>query len=113
MQDCVFCKIANKKLSAKIAYEDDNFIAFQDLKPKSLVHMLIIPKKHYGAISTLLDDDFKMVGDLMKVAKHLAEQEGIDKSGYRIVINSGKDSGMQVDHLHLHLLGGSQLNDIN
>jgi len=113
MDNCIFCQIANKKIPAKVHYEDDDFIAYEDIKPKALIHLLVIPKQHAGAMSTLMDDDFLMMGNLLKVAKHIAEKERISRTGYRIVINSGKDSGMEVDHLHLHLLGGSQLNDIN
>lgn len=113
MDSCIFCQIAQKKIPAKIHYEDNDFIAFEDVNPKAVTHILVIPKQHYGAISTLLDQDFTMLGNLFKTAKLIAEEKGVSRTGYRLVLNSGKDSGMQVDHLHLHLLGGSQLNDIN
>ncbi len=113
MEKCIFCQIANKSIPTEIIYENDDFMVFKDVNPKADVHFLVIPKKHYSAISTLKADDFLMVGELFKVAKLIAEQKNIARSGYRLVINSGQDSGMQVNHLHLHILGGSKLNDIN
>ena len=113
MSECLFCQIASKQIPAKIHFENDDFVAFEDINPKAIVHLLIVPKKHYDAMSSLKDKDTGMLGKLLNTARIVAEQEGIAQSGYRLVINSGKDSGMEVDHLHLHLLGGSQLNAIN
>ncbi len=113
MDDCIFCKIINGEVPTKIEFEDDNFIAFNDINPKAKLHILIIPKKHFDSISILRSDDFLMMGELFKVAQRIAAKKAIIDSGYRLIINSGKDAGMAVKHLHLHLLGGEQLGDLN
>jgi len=106
MTDCLFCKIAEGEVPSTKRYEDDNFFAFDDINPKAKIHILIIPKKHYGSISTLKNDDFSMVGKLIETAKELAEKEGIES--FRLVFNNGADAGMEIDHLHLHFLGGEK-----
>ena len=110
MPECIFCKIAKKEIPAKIRYEDDNFIAFDDINKKASQHILIIPKKHLESISTLKNDEFSVVGKMVKIAKYIAIKENIDS--FRLVFNNGKDAGMEVDHLHLHLLGGGKLKGI-
>ena len=109
MQNCLFCKIANKEVSAEIVYEDDKFIAFNDIKPVTPVHLLIIPKKHIPSINHLESRDKELIGGLFLVAQKIARAEGVDKTGYRLIFNMGKDAGQTVDHLHLHLLGGKKL----
>lgn len=106
MKKCIFCQIANNQLPSIKRYEDKDFYAFCDINPKAKVHILIVPKKHYGSISTLGANNFKMVGNLIKIAKLIAKQEGLNS--FRIVFNNGKDAGMEIDHLHLHLLGGNK-----
>lgn len=107
--DCLFCKIANKEVPAEIVYEDDKFIAFNDIKPVTPVHLLIIPKKHIPSINHLESRDKELIGGLFLVAQKIARAEGVDKTGYRLIFNMGKDAGQTVDHLHLHLLGGKKL----
>jgi histidine triad (HIT) family protein len=107
MADCLFCKIAKKEIPSSIVYEDDKVFAFNDINPKAPTHILIIPKKH---ISSVADEGVAaVVGDLFSVMKKLAEEKGVDKTGYRIIVNHGKDSGQAVPHLHFHLLGGRPL----
>lgn len=113
MSDCIFCRIVNKEIDVPFVFENENFVAFKDIQPKALKHFLVIPKKHFGAISTLSETDSKMLGELLNVGRIVAKEQGIAESGFRFVINSGPDSGMEVGHLHLHILGGSKLNDIN
>jgi histidine triad (HIT) family protein len=83
---------------------NDEIAAFRDVNPQAPVHVLVIPKKHIGSLDDLSDP--KLLGEMMAVAAAIARQEGIAKTGYRTVINTGKDGGQSVDHLHIHLLGG-------
>ena len=106
MENCIFCKIASGEIPSQKVYEDDKAIAFYDLEPQAPVHVLIVPKKHYDNV-TMVDDD-ALMGHLMQVASSVAEQLGV-KAGFRLVINTGKDGGQSVNHLHIHLLGGREL----
>ena len=109
MKDCIFCKIANKEIPTKIVYEDDKIFAFTDIKPVAPVHLLIIPKKHIPSIDYLGGEDKELIGELFLVAQKLARKYGIDKTGYRLIFNVGRDAGQTIDHLHLHLIGGTRL----
>jgi len=104
MADCLFCKIAKKELKSDVVYEDEKILAFNDIAPQSPVHILVIPKSHIGSITEL--DDYSVLMDLYKVINHLAVEKGIADTGFRVVVNHGRDSGQAVLHLHLHLLGG-------
>ena len=106
---CIFCNIVNKKSPAKIIYEDDKIIAFPDINPSAPVHILIIPKKHIKSANELKAEDQALLGKMILTAKKLAKENKIDQSGYRLVINTGKDGGQIIEHLHLHLLGGKKL----
>ncbi len=107
--DCLFCQIATHEVPAKIKFEDANFIAFDDINPKAKIHILIIPKKHIHSVAALNDADADLVGKLILTARDIAKEQGIDRTGYRLVFNSGTDAGQVVDHLHLHLIGGERL----
>lgn len=109
MSECIFCKILNKEVSTKIIYKDDNTIAFKDIKPVTPVHLLIIPKKHIPTVDHLESGDKKLIGELFLTAQKIAREQGVSESGYRLIINVGRDAGQTVDHLHLHLLGGKKL----
>ncbi len=102
--DCIFCKIANKEIKGDIVFENENVIAFNDINPKAPVHILVIPKKHIESMLKIEDNDKELIGELVLSAKKIAEQKGL--AGYKLVINTGRDGGQIVDHLHLHLLGG-------
>lgn len=104
MENCVFCKIANKEISAQIIYEDDKIIAFKDIKPKAPVHILIIPKKHIVSLDHVEIQDKTLVGDLVFAAQKIARDKNI--KGYKLLINVGRDGGQVVEHLHMHLLSG-------
>lgn len=106
---CVFCKIANREIEIEIILEDKDFIIFKDINPKAPIHFLIIPKTHIGPVNTLSYNDRELVGGLILKAKEAAEKIGVSSSGYRLIINVGKDAGMEVEHLHLHLLAGKLL----
>ena len=106
---CVFCKIANKEIPADIVYEDEKYMAFKDINPKAPIHILIIPKEHIEKLADINDTNKGIIGDMTVVANKVAKQLGIDKTGYRIVINNGPDAGQEVYHIHMHLLGGKKL----
>ena len=109
MKDCIFCKIAKRETSAEVIYKDDKFIAFKDVNPKAPIHFLIIPKKHIPSVDHLKNRDKKLIGELFLVAQKIAKEKGVDKTGYRLTLNVGKDAGQTIDHLHLHLIGGKKL----
>jgi len=107
--ETIFTKIIRREIPAKIVYEDDLSLAFLDITPKAPVHVLIIPKKPIESLEDLQPEDLPTIAHLFSVVKKVAEIKGVAKSGYRIVINCGKEGGQEVPHLHLHLLGGKQL----
>ncbi len=107
--DCIFCQIAAGKIPSEILYRDDEVVAFRDINPAAPTHLLIIPGKHIPSVAHLSGTDLPLVGHMVDVANQLAKDAGISESGYRLVINYGKDSGQVVPHLHLHLLGGRKL----
>lgn len=107
--DCLFCKIIRDEIPSDKIYEDETVLAFEDINPAAPTHILIIPQKHIASINDMEMDDEKTVGHLFAVAQKLAKQLGIDEAGYRLIINSGPDSGQVVYHLHLHLLGGRKM----
>lgn len=106
MSNCIFCQIVKHKLPAKIEYEDEELIAFWDIKPAARIHILIVPKKHIESVNELKKEDMGLVCRLIEVALQLAKKRKIEKSGFRLIINTGPWSGQIVAHLHLHLLGG-------
>lgn len=112
MSGCVFCKIAAKEVSATVVYEDDDVLAFLDIHPKYRVHVLIIPKMHLASAADVIPAHDALAGKLLRVGADLAEKEGLRDSGFRLLTNTGPDSGQVVDHLHMHLLGGEPLRPI-
>ncbi len=109
MSDCIFCKIVEKKIPAKIIYEDEYALAFEDINPQAPVHTLIIPKKHIPTLLDIKEEDNNLVGHLLKVANKIANDKGIAERGFRIVTNCNPESGQTVYHIHLHILGGRQM----
>ena len=109
--NCVFCKIAAGEIPGEILYQDEEVIAFRDIEPLAPVHLLIIPRRHIPSLTHLSDTDAPLIGHMVMIANQLARDEGIDGSGYRLVINCGEQGGQIVPHLHLHLLGGKKLSD--
>jgi len=107
--NCIFCKIAAGELGTTFVYESPEIVAFRDIHPRAPVHILIIPRRHIAQVSALAEADTELVGKLIYVAKQVAEQEGLAERGYRLVFNCGPDSGQEVPHIHLHLLGGRRL----
>lgn len=108
MEDCLFCKIVNGEIPSDKVYEDEYVCAFNDIDKKAPVHILIIPKEHVSSILEL-NPDADIINKLIKAAQKIARDKGLDKDGFRLVINTGKDGGQTVNHLHIHLLGGREL----
>ncbi|MFC2047941.1 histidine triad nucleotide-binding protein [Chloroflexota bacterium] len=109
--DCIFCKIVAGKIPAATLYQDERLIAFRDINPVAPTHLLIIPKKHIPSLAQLSEAESSLIGDMVNIANQLAKREDIAESGYRLVINCGKQGGQLVPHLHMHLIGGRQLTD--
>lgn len=106
MTDCLFCKIIERKIPSKIVYEDEASLAFEDINPHAPVHVLLVPKKHISTSLEIEPADHALIGHLFEVAGKIAADKGIDKRGFRLVMNTNPESGQTVYHIHLHLLGG-------
>lgn len=102
--DCLFCKIGKKEIPASVAMEDDQVMAFKDIRPSAPVHYLVIPKQHIQSIAHLENNHKDILAKLIYTAKHLAVRLGL--KGYKLAFNVGREGGQVIDHLHLHLLGG-------
>jgi histidine triad (HIT) family protein len=106
---CIFCQIAAHEISAKILYEDEQCLVFQDTNPKAPVHLLVIPRKHIISLNENLENDKMLLGHMMSIVGRMAKEQGIDGTGYRTVINTNAEAGQTVFHLHVHILGGRSL----
>ena len=107
--NCVFCKIIAGELPSQIIFRDDQVTAFWDSNPLTPVHILIVPNKHIDSVNEALPEDEALMGHLITVAHQIAVDKKIDQSGYRLVINTGRNAGQSVFHLHLHLIGGTRM----
>jgi histidine triad (HIT) family protein len=110
MHGCIFCQIAAREVPAKILYEDEQCVVFQDTNPKAPVHLLVIPRKHITSLNDDLESDKLLLGHMMSIAGRMAKEQGVDGTGYRTVINTNAEAGQTVFHLHFHILGGRSLN---
>lgn len=108
-KDCIFCKIIAGEIPSTKVFENEHVTAFRDVNPVAPTHILIIPNKHIASINDLAAQDELLIGRMFTTAQALAAQEGITKSGYRLIINTGADGGQVVFHLHLHLIGGQKM----
>jgi|TARA_Y100001949_G_C15866006_1_gene277284 histidine triad (HIT) family protein len=109
MDKTLFEKIIDREIPAEIVFEDDYVIAFNDIDPKAPIHILIVPKKVIRSINDISENDKDLIGKMFLVARNLAKEKGIDKSGFRTIFNTNDDGGQTVYHLHLHLIGGRQM----
>lgn len=109
MESCIFCKIINKEIPAELILEDDRIVAFHDINPQAPVHILIIPKEHFASLNDLPDDKMDLLSHILLKARQIARNIGIYEKGYRIVLNTARDSGQEVFHIHFHLLGGRRM----
>ena|SRR3989344_4877839 len=104
MENCIFCKIAQKKIPSDFLFENERVLAFKDIRPSAPVHFLVIPKEHVQSIAHLEGNHKEIISELIFTAKDLAEKAGL--KGYKLVFNVGREGGQVIDHLHLHILGG-------
>ena len=106
MNNCLFCKIVRGEITSNKVYEDERVLAFRDIDPQAPVHVLLIPKQHFGSI---LDVDADTFGYMQTIVKKLADELGIAEKGFRVVVNTGEDGQQSVKHLHFHILGGRSM----
>jgi len=109
VSDCIFCKIVAGQAPARMLYQDEQVSAFRDIHPAGPTHILIIPNRHIASINALEPADEALMGRLFTLARELARQEGIDQTGYRLIINTGPHAGQAVFHIHMHLVGGQRM----
>lgn len=109
MDTCLFCRIIGKEIPARVVYEDEALLAFEDIRPQAPVHILLIPKAHFSSLDGADDARQDVLGRLLLKARDLARERGLDRTGYRVVLNTGSDSGQEVFHIHFHLLGGRKM----
>ncbi len=108
MQDCLFCKIISGEIPADIVFRDDHALAFRDIDPQAPTHLIIVPLRHIQKVTDIGIDDLDIMGHLFFVAKKIAEDLSLS-DGFRLVINCGRDAGQEVQHIHMHMLGGKML----
>ena len=106
MNDCLFCKISKGSIPSAKVYESDTLFAINDINPQAPTHILIIPRIHQDTLLDVEEKDHALMGSVISVANQLAKEKGIDKSGFRLVVNCGAGAGQSVFHIHFHLLGG-------
>src|SRR5687768_2534416 len=104
MSETIFDKIIRKEIPAKIAYEDEDILAFHDINPQAPLHVLVIPKRKIKAFADLEDADDELVAKLFKGASKVARELGLNAAGYRIVVNNGKHGQQTVDYIHVHII---------
>ncbi|OGD15865.1 MAG: histidine triad nucleotide-binding protein [Candidatus Aminicenantes bacterium RBG_16_63_14] len=107
--DCLFCRIVRKEIAAKILFENERILAFEDIRPRAPVHVLVIPKDHVASLNEAPEGAEALLGEILLRARALAREKGVGESGYRIVLNTARDSGQEVFHIHFHILGGRRL----
>ena len=107
--DCLFCKIAQHQIPSTVVYEDDEFIAFKDINPAAPVHLLLMPKHHIESLAAVQAGDADWLGRIMRLAPRIAYGNGCNpgpEGGFRLVVNTGREGGQEVHHLHMHVMGG-------
>ena len=109
MTDCLFCKIAAGEIPANKLLENDDIVVFEDINKVAPHHYLIIPRKHIVNVLDLKEEDTAIIGRMLHAAKETAERTGLDKSGFRLIINTGGDAGEAVHHIHMHFIGGRSM----
>lgn len=107
--NCLFCKIAKKEIPKKVVYEDDQVFAFDDIHPLAPVHVLIIPKNHIENVNSLSEADKNLAGHMILTAGKIAKNLKISEEGYKLLFRTGRHGGQEVEHIHLHLIGGAEL----
>jgi histidine triad (HIT) family protein len=105
--DCLFCRIIRREIASPLVYESPTCVAFRDINPQAPTHVLVVPRKHIASLNDA--DEPTLLGELLLAAVEVARKEGIDQSGYRTVINTNKDAGQAVFHIHVHVIGGRHM----
>ena len=106
---CLFCKIISGEIQGTVVFRDEQATAFRDINPVGPTHILIVPNRHISSVNALESSDEGLVGHLFTVAGQLAKREGIDQSGYRLILNTGPNAGQAIFHIHVHLIGGQPM----
>lgn len=109
MNNCLFCQIIKKEIPTEIIFENDLLIIFKDIHPKAPIHFLIVPKKHLSSVNELNEEDRQIISEVFLQAKKIAKANKMSEKGYRLIVNTGPDSGQIVFHIHWHMLGGKKL----
>jgi len=110
MADCLFCRIVSQQIPATVVEETDHTLAFRDINPRAPVHVLVIPKEHIASLMEFTPEHGAILSEIHQTIQKVARKEKIDGTGFRLVVNTGKDSGQAVSHVHYHVLGGRGLN---
>ena len=109
MEDCIFCKIIKGEIPSTKVYEDENVLAFKDINPAAPIHILVVPKQHIEDVLEINEGNKKILEDVFLAINKIAKKLGIDKDGFRVITNCGKDAGQEVMHLHFHILAGGKM----
>ncbi len=109
MSQCIFCRIVDGSIPAKVVYQDDQTLAFDDINPQAPVHTLVIPKRHVASVQELGEADQGLLGRLLLTCTRIAKEKGLAEPGFRLVANTGRDGGQTVFHLHFHVMGGRHM----
>lgn len=108
MEDCIFCKIINKEIPGTIVYEDEKVLAFKDINPQAPIHIIVVPKKH---VVSIMEANEEITANIFNAIQKIAKEQGIESKGFRVITNCGKDAGQTVNHLHFHILAGTNLGE--
>ena len=108
-EECMFCKIGKRETDTELLYWDNDVFVIRDIRPRSPIHLLLIPFRHLTSLAYVNPSQEPRMGHLFVVAEEMARREGVTRSGYRLVVNQGDDSGQTLSHIHMHLLGGKRL----
>ncbi len=108
-QECIFCKIGKRETDTELLYADEHLFVIRDIRPKASTHLLLIPFRHLTSLAQVNPNQEAAMGHFFLVAEEMARREGVTRSGYRLIVNQGPDSGQEVPHFHMHLLGGKRL----
>jgi histidine triad (HIT) family protein len=115
MSDCLFCKIAKGSIPTSMVYEDAEFVCFKDIRPQAKTHLLVMPREHVASLDTAFPEGggskAALIGRLLETSTKIARKQGLLPGGFRSVINTNRDGGQTVFHLHLHILGGEPLEE--
>jgi histidine triad (HIT) family protein len=106
---CIFCRIVEGSIPAKLVYQDEHALAFDDINPQAPVHALVIPKRHVPSVQDLGEADRVLLGHLLLTCSRIAKEKGLSETGFRVVANTGRDGGQTVFHLHFHVMGGRHM----